>query len=213
MNSKTYRITICSPIRFIVTLSLLITAGMLVAGMYMPRFSSDGFLNWMVLLLIFIFMYYLAYLFSRAKVEIQLTEQGLIHRWEKNFLLSKNKEIRIPWEMIDSYQYESDRNCDSFIIFLNNGMKYEISRNNLINDLRFFSKGIETSHNDFNRLSVDFQEVANFYKKQKHPGTSPVTYNKKNGFYKSKVFKWMLVVIAIVLTGYLLLFYFNELNL
>ena len=75
--------------------------------------------------------FYLSILLGQARAKIVFTKEALLHIWERRFLFSWEKDLIIPWKIVDSYVIEEDRTWDSFIINLSTEKRYKISRLNI----------------------------------------------------------------------------------
>lgn len=77
-----------------------------------------------------------------------LTDEGILHIWKRRFLLSWEKNIKIPWDIVDNYDFESDKTCDSIIINLTNKTKYKIDKLNIL-----------PMNDDFRKLENEFLKL------------------------------------------------------
>ena len=96
---------------------------------------------------------YLSALIGQAKVKIVFTKEALLHIWEKRFLFSWEKDVSIPWEIVENYVLEEERTWDSFIISLSTKRRYKISRLNILPIKDDFDKLVR----DFPLISIKFK--------------------------------------------------------
>jgi hypothetical protein len=62
-----------------------------------------------------------------GKVKVLFTDEGFVHIWQRRFILSWEKNIKISWDIVDNYVFQEDRTFDSFIINLTNKTRYKIN--------------------------------------------------------------------------------------
>ena len=87
-----------------------------------------------------------------------LTNDEIIQLWKRRFLLNWEKDIKIPWNIVDNYGFCSDRTCDSIIINLKNKTKYKIDKLNVF-----------PMNDDFKRLE---KELLKLHRKGKEETTT-----------------------------------------
>lgn len=149
-------------------------------------------------LAIFMSSAFVANQLGTAKVKITFTHEAFIHTWKRRYFLSWEKNIKIPWNMIDSFLFHEDRTFDSFIINLTNNIRYKINR---LNILPFTG--------DFKKFVEEFPELSNKYRNNTNLNIEPVKIKEGPSIYTSKPFKW---VIYSLYAGYLILVFTKILN-
>ncbi|MEK8179977.1 hypothetical protein WMW71_06445 [Flavobacterium buctense] len=147
MKQKKYNINIISRSRLIFVMVLILCSSTIIIKDYTPRIDNI-FLSVLQFILIYATSFFIASLIATAKIKVILADEGIIHIWKRKFLLSFEKDIKIPWNNVDNYRFESDRTCDSIIINLTNKTKYKIDKLNIlpIND-------------DFKKLENEFLKL------------------------------------------------------
>ena len=142
-------------------------------------------------LAVFVTSFYLANLIGMGKAKVVFTQEGIQHIWERRFILSREKNFTIPWNLVDNYMFQEDRTFDSFIINLTNKTQYKVNRLNVL-----------PIKDDFNRLVNDFPKLSNDYKNGLDSETEIKTIKEGESIYASKSFRW---VFYFLLTGFLIL--------
>ena len=192
MRQREYRIIIHSITRFFIAMIVILCSSLILIDKYTPQIENE-FISIIQFVAIFVSSFYLAQMIGMAKAKVLFTDEGFIHIWERRFLLSREKTIKISWDKIDSYVFQKDRTFDSFLINLTSKQRYKINRLNVLPINDDFKKLLK----DFPRLSNNFQEVI--------ISNSKVTINEGETIYASKAFKWifyfMLGGFVILLTG------------
>ncbi|MDD6210311.1 MAG: hypothetical protein PUB21_06880 [Bacteroidales bacterium] len=141
------------------------------------QIANDIFV-WILTIVFLVISYYIGVLSSTAKVRIQFTEEGYEHIWERRYLFSWEKDIKIPWDIIDTYVFEPDRTYDSFIINLTTGFRYKISKLTIL-----------PKKDDFEKLVKEFPRFANEYRRKSDPEGTPPLIRKGETFYETKGFR------------------------
>jgi len=179
MKSREYHIKIHSISRFFVAWMIILISSMIIMKEYTPRIENK-IISILQFLAVFVTSVYLAHLIGMAKAKVTFTEQGFIHTWKRRFLFSWEKDIRIPWEIVDNYLFHEDRTLDSFYINLTTKKRYKINQLNVlpIND-------------DFKKLIKDFPRLSNRYKKGIDSNNEKITIKEGKSIYSSKGFKWI----------------------
>ncbi|MUP39609.1 hypothetical protein [Labilibaculum euxinus] len=126
-----------------------------------------------------------------AKVKVVYTDEAIFHIWERRFLLSWERNIKIPWDIVDTYVFQEDRTFDSFIINLTNKTRYKINRLNLI-----------PIKDDFENLVKDFPRLSNEYKNGIDSSLAANPIKEGESIYASKYFKW---IFYFMIVGFLIL--------
>ena len=192
MRQREYRIIIHSITRFFIAMIVILCSSLILIDKYTPQIENE-FISIIQFVAIFVSSFYLAQMIGMAKAKVLFTDEGFIHIWERRFLLSREKTIKISWDKIDSYVFQKDRTFDSFLINLTSKQRYKINRLNVLPINDDFKKLLK----DFPRLSNKFKEVI--------ISNSKVTINEGETIYASKAFKWifyfMLGGFVILLTG------------
>jgi len=139
--------------------------------------------------------FYLASLIGSAKIKIVFTEEAFLHIWEKKFLFSFEKNIKIAWDTMDNYVLERHRIFDCFTINLTTNQRYKINR------LAFLSP-----KDDFVEFLLNFPNLANSYLANSHQNQNIPEKETKNiecgarlHIEKEiKAFKWLVYAVVII---------------
>lgn len=190
MKEREYYIEIHSISRFLIALCSIFFSSYFLILDKLPR-TDNEIISIIEFLAVFILSFYFAQLIGMGKVKVLFTDEGFVHIWQKRFILSWEKDINIPWDIIDNYVFQEDRTYDSFIINLTNTTRYKISRLNIlpIND-------------DFKKLVKDFPKLSNAYKSRLISGNNTKSIEEGKSIYSSKSFKWIFHFMSI---GFLVL--------
>ena len=197
MNSRVYHIKIHSISRFFIAWIAILVSSMILMKEYTPRIENE-IISFLQFLAVFVTSVYLAHLIGMAKAKVTFTEQGFIHIWKRRFLFSWEKDIRLPWEIVDNYLFHEDRTLDSFYINLTTKKRYKINQLNVlpIND-------------DFKKLIKDFPILSNKYKTGTATNIETQTIKEGKSIYANKGFKWILYVFTL---GFIILLLTKILN-
>ena len=168
---------------------LLCTGSMLIIE-YLPRIENE-FISIIQFLAIFVTSFYLAHLIGMAKAKVIFTEDAYVHIWERRFFLSWEKNFKIPWNIVDNYVFQEDRNFDSFIINLTIKRRYKINKLNIF-----------PIRDDFRKLVKDFPRLSNDFRKGTLADNDTSLIKVGETIYASKSFKW---VFYFMLVGFLVL--------
>lgn len=140
---KEYHVKIYSISRFCITAAIFLCSFSVFFKEYFPK--QEGFFSFILFIGILIPSLLLARLVSIATIKVVFTEEAFFHIWERRFILSREKDIEIPWTTVDKCYLESFRTVDSIVVNLKNKTKYKISRQNFFPD-----------NDDFKKLAEDF---------------------------------------------------------
>lgn len=190
LDTNDYHIKIYSISRFIISF-------IIIQGIILTFFSDyiENIENRFLSLSIYIgelaISFYLSTLIGQAKIKLVFTKEALLHKWERRFLFSWEKDVTIPWKIVDNYVVEEDRTWDSFIINLSTKMRYKINRLNII-----------PVKDDFDKFVKDFPRLSNKFKKQVGSEASLNSISEGKSKYESKSFRQS---IYILLTVFLIL--------
>jgi hypothetical protein len=146
---------------------------------YLPR-TENEFISILQFIAILMISFYIANQIGRAKVKVIFTKEAIHHVWVRRFFLSWERNIKIPWDTVDSYVFQEDRTFDSFIINLTNKTRYKINRLNFL-----------PIKDDFKKLVKDFPKLSNEYRKGMTPDSQTLKINEGESIYASKSFKWI----------------------
>jgi len=157
---------------------------------YLPRTENQiiSILQFLVILLI---SFYISNQIGIAKVKVIFTNEGIIHIWIRRFFLSWERNIKIPWDLVDNYIFREDRTFDSFIINLSNKTRYKINRLNVL-----------PIKDDFEKLVKDFPKLSNEYKNGLNSDNQIKSIKEGESIYASKSFRWVLYFLS---AGFLVL--------
>lgn len=197
MKSREYHIKIHSISRFFIAWIVILISSMLLMKEYTPRIENE-IISILQFLAVFVTSVYLAHLIGMAKAKVTFTEQGFIHTWKRKFLFSWEKDIRLPWEIVDNYLFHEDRTLDSFYINLTTKKRYKINQLNVlpIND-------------DFKKLIKDFPRLSNKYKTGTDTNIETQTIKEGKSIYANKGFKWIFYILTL---GFIILLLTKILN-
>ncbi len=190
MKQREYHIKIYSIGRFIIAMIVILCSLSVLMVDYLPRTENEiiSILQFIAILLI---SFYIANQLGRAKVKVIFTNEGIIHVWVRRFFLSWEKNIKIPWDLVDNYVFQEDRTFDSFIINLTNKKRYKINRLNVL-----------PIKDDFKKLVKDFPKLSNEYQKELTHDTQTIKIKDGESIYANKSFKW---IFYFLLVGFLVL--------
>lgn len=186
MKQKEYKIKVHSVSRFIIAMIILLPSSTMLILDNLPQ-TENRILYTIQFLLVLISSFYISHLIGLGKVKILFTEEGIVHIWEKRFILNREKNIKIPWEIVDNYVFQEDRAFDSIIINLTNKTKYEINRLNIL-----------PLKDDFKSLVKDFPKLSNEYKRELISDLKMSTIKEGESIYSSKSFKWVFYFMSAV---------------
>ena len=149
MEQAVYHIKIHSVSRTIIASALILIPALTLLG-DSHRLIENFYIHMMMVLVVFMVSYFLASQIGMAKVKIILTATGIMHIWERRFIFSRDEDISIPWEIVDSYAFEESSHFNSFKINFTNNKRYKFYRLNLF-----------PIKDDFQKLLIDFPKLSN----------------------------------------------------
>lgn len=190
MKQREYHIKIHSISRFIIAMIVIFISSLILINNYTPRFENE-FLAILQFLAVLVTSFYLASLIGMAKASVIFTDEAIVHKWKRRFLLSWERDVKIPWNIVDNYVFQEDRTFDSFIINLTNKTRYKIDKLNVF-----------PIKDDFKKLTKNFPKLSNEYRKAIESDTETRTIKEGESIYAKKSFKWMFYAL---LTGFLIL--------
>lgn len=190
MKQREYRIKVHSIVRFIIAVIGILISSIILILDNLPQPDSK-ILSFIQFIAVFMTSVYLAHLIGMGKAKVVFTQEGIQHIWERRFILSWERNFKIPWNLVDNYVFQEDRTFDSFIINLTNKTRYKVNRLNFL-----------PIKDDFNRLVKDFPRLSNDYKKGLEPDSEIKPIKEGENIYASKSFRW---VFYFLLTGFLIL--------
>jgi len=187
MNTKEYHIKIYSISRFLIAIILIQVVIVIFLSDYISSIENR-ILSMITILGTFATSTFLSALIGQAKVKIVFTKEALLHIWEKRFLLSREKDVSIPWQIVENYVLEEDRTWDSFIINLSTKSRYKISRLNIL-----------PIKDDFDKLVKDFPRLSSKFKNdiESDNDTSLNLIEEGKSKYETKSFKQSFYVLLI----------------
>lgn len=150
---KEYNVTIYSTSRFVIASAVILCSFSIFFKNNFPK--QEGFSSFLLFTGILISSLLLARLVSVATIKVVFTEETFLHIWKRRFILSREKDIEIPWTMVEKCYFESFRTVDSIVVNLKNKTKYKINRQNFFPD-----------NDDFRKLSEDFPKFIKSIKKK-----------------------------------------------
>jgi hypothetical protein len=140
---KEYHVTIYSTSRFCIAGAIFLCSFTVFFKDNFPK--QEGFFSFLLFIGMLIPSLLLARLVSIATIKVVFTQEAFFHIWKRKFVLSWEKDIEIPWTIVDKCYFESFRTLDSIVVNLKNKTKYKISRQNFFPD-----------NDDFGKLAEDF---------------------------------------------------------
>jgi hypothetical protein len=157
---------------------------------YFPHVENQfiSFLQFVPILLVSLLI---ANKIGTAKIKIIFNSEAIIHIWERKFPVSWERNITIPWGIVDNYVFQNDRTFDSFIINLKNNTRYKIDRQNMFPE-----------KDDFKKLVQKFPGLSNDYRNKEVTNNQKFEIIKGKSFYESKSFK---LIFYFLVTALLLL--------
>lgn len=197
MKQREYKIKIYSISRFLIAMVIILCSLSILTVDYLPRIENK-IISILQFLAIFMTSFYLANLIGRGKAKIVFNQEGFQHIWLHRFILSWEKNFKIPWNLVDNYVFQEDRTFDSFIINLTNKTRYKINRLNIL-----------PIKDDFNRLVKDFPSLSNDYKNGLDSDNEIKQIKEGQSIYVSKSYRW---VFFFLLIGFLILVLTKVLN-
>ena len=187
MKTKDYHIIIYSISRFIISFIITwITIFYLISDFLAD--IENRILYTLITLGTLVASFYFSSLIGQARIKLVFTKEALLHVWESHYWFSWEKDISIPYEIIDTYVFEEDRTWDSFIINLTTKMRYKIDRLNII-----------PAKDDFDELVKDFPHLSNHFKEGAELSQDIAFNSIKEGAskYQSKSYKQGMYILSI----------------
>jgi hypothetical protein len=127
---------------------------------------------------------YLITILSRARVKIELTEEGFKHLWIRKFVFSRDKDIELKWSQIINYVYQEGRGYESFQLTLPENKRYKILRYN------YFPQ-----KDDFEKFISQFPGFINKLKE-----STDNKIEKGKSMFEEPAFKWIMIIFTAILT-------------
>ena len=197
MKQREYEIKIYSVTRFITAIIVILCSLSVLMVEYLPK-TENEILSILQFLAILMISFYLANKIGMAKAKVVFTNEAIIHIWKRRFLFSWEKNIKIPWDIVDNYVFQEDKTFDSFIINLTNKTRYKINRLNIL-----------PIKDDFQKLVKEFPRLSNEYRNRITTNTDTVKINEGKSIYASKSFKWIFYFLSAAFLALLLTKVFN----
>jgi hypothetical protein len=190
MKNREYQIKIYSISRFIIAIIVVLCSLLFFRNEYLPK-TDNKIISILQFSVILVISFYLANKIGIAKAKVIFKNDGINHIWERRFILSWEKNIMIPWDLVDNYVFEEDRTFDSFTINLKNKTRYKINRLNIL-----------PIKDDFIKLVKEFPRLSNVYRNKMNIDTNSRKIKEGENIYASKSFKW---IFYFLLFGFLIL--------
>lgn len=197
MKSKVYHLKIYSISRFFISMMIILLTGSFLLLDYLPH-TVNEIISIALFIVVFIGSFYFATLLGMGKISVHLNENGINHIWQRKFILSREKNFLIPWELVDNYVFEEDRTFDSFIINLTNKTRYKINRLNMF-----------PIKDDFGKLIKDFPKISNEFKKIQTSSQEVTLIKEGESVFATKSFRWAFYFLVF---GFLFLLVLKILN-
>lgn len=202
MEVKEYYIKTYSISRFIISFIIIECILLFFLRDYIINIENH-FLSVLIFIGIIAGSLYLSILIGRAKIKIVFTKEAFLHIWETQFLFSWQKDISIPWGIVNNYVFEEDRAWDSFIINLSTKTRYKINRLNIL-----------PIKDDFDRFIKDFPHLSNKFKKEiERDNNNMESENliaEGKSKYESKSFRQSFYILLIAFLILLIIIIFNS---
>jgi hypothetical protein len=190
MKEKEYHIKIHSLSRFFVAFMVVFLTSLSLEGNYFPEIEYK-FISIILFLAIMVMSIYLAHLIGMAKIKVKFTDAGIVHIWERRFLFSWEKDIEIPWSIIDTYVFDEERTFDTFTINFKTKWKYKIVRLNFL-----------PLNDDFKKFEKDFPRFSNEYRNKVVSANDIDKIVEGKSMYADKSFRWVFYLLS---AGFLVL--------
>ncbi|MBE0663501.1 MAG: hypothetical protein IH597_13670 [Bacteroidales bacterium] len=169
---KKYRITTSSRIHFLLTIFILpivclIPTMFLVGKLEDTNKDLFGIMTFIVVGLYFLGGWFLSKRTSKAKLIVQIVENGLDIKWERNYILYKYSDRFINWQDINWYKFTPDQHFDIFKIKVKRqrNFKFEHASNDK-DDFRSFNAAFRRNIRERNENVSDnlmILEAPNMY--------------------------------------------------
>ena len=185
MKEREYQLKIHSISRFIIAMTIMLCSLSMLMVNYLPRIENQ-FISVIQFLAIFVISFFIANQVGMAKVKVIFTNEAIVHIWERRFFLSWERNIKIPWQIVDNYVLHEDRTFDSFVINLSNKTRYKINRMNVF-----------PIKDDFQKLVKNFPKLSNDYRNGVNTDIGTIKIKKRESIYARKSFKWIFYFMSI----------------
>lgn len=186
MKETIYHIKIHSIVRFITAFIVTLLSLTFTTHSYFG-ITDDKVLIFTLISVQLLISFYIGYWVGLGRAKIILSEDGISHVWVRKYFLSREKNVSIPWTLVDNFVFQKDRTFDIFIINLANKTRYKVHRLNFL-----------PIKDDFYQLVKDFPKLANKYQNPKNKISSNTKQIKQGKtIYESKYFLWLLYILAI----------------
>jgi hypothetical protein len=100
MEEKVYHLRIYSISRYLIALAVTLCLSSILLEDYL-RATDNKFISILEFLAIFVFSAFVANQLGSAKVKITFTHEAFVHTWTRRYFLSWEKNIKIPWNLVD----------------------------------------------------------------------------------------------------------------
>ena len=194
MKPKEFHITIYSISRFIITYAVVVIIFFFLLLDYVPK-EANTIVILVSTLVLFSVSFYLARLVGSAKIKIVFTEEAFLHIWERKFLFSSEKDIKISWDIMDDYVFERERGFNSFIINLTINQRYKINKQTFFP----FKDDFDKFRRSFPVLANRY--LANNYRNQTIPEEEIKKIKRGESFFASQEFKWIYYAMIVGFTA------------
>ena len=131
MEKQEYDITIHSRTRFSIFFIIVFLSFSLLQDKYVVHIENK-FLSFLFFMLLFVSSFLISSILATARIKVILSNDSIVHIWKRRFFLSRERDIKINWTLIENYKFESYRKFYSLIINLSNKTQYRIERLNIL---------------------------------------------------------------------------------
>ncbi len=189
-NQKEYHIKTYSVSRFLTSMLIINTSLLILMTEYLPKVNNE-IITALQIIAIIIISFKISNRIGSAKVKVIFTNEAIYHIWVRRYFLSWERDIKIPWDIVDNYLFEEERTFDSFTINLTNKTRYKIYRPIIL-----------TIKDDFKKLVSEFPILSNEYRSINSSDSDVIKIEEGESFYASKHFKWLFYFLSL---GFLIL--------
>ncbi len=191
LTEKEYSVSIQSIGRFLIAMIVILLSSTILVHDNLQQ-ADNEIISAIQFVAMLVTSFYLARIIGTAKATITLTNEGVVHTWKRKFVLSRDSNHKIPWNLVDNYVFHEDRTFDSFTINLTNKTRYKLNKLNIF-----------PVKDDFNQLVKEFPGLSNQFRKGIDTNLESEPIKKGKSIYENKFFRLWIYVLSF---GFLALF-------